>query len=144
MPRYLNNPRPQTVKALRYRKASRGRKVAVVFAVPWAEKFLKYQVHGGSSSKKKPVPVDKYKNKFGNLPRTATRRKRAYHVKSGGKEYVFIRTGKRKTYLMATWSDKRSYWKQWPFYKIARRVVRQQFPIKYRAAFRRKAPGLFR
>lgn len=71
LPRELDNPTPQTVKGIRMFRSSKRNLESGVFIIPHIDKFLRYQIHGGTRpprSKTEAVPVQVRLNKYGNIP----------------------------------------------------------------------------
>lgn len=67
----LDNPTPQTVKGIRMFRSSKRKLTAGVFIIPHIDKFMRYQIHGGTRpprSKTEAVPVQVRLNKYGNIP----------------------------------------------------------------------------
>ena len=135
--RYLHNPTPFTKRAYLVKRATKARPYSQVYAKPIQEKYLSPQVWGGVVGKRVPVPPSSAKNKYGNLPRTATKRKRAYSVHANGKDYTFVRTGKRTTKLLGTWNDKRSYKARLPFHRIGQVSAKAVYGGHLKQAYRK-------
>lgn len=69
--RELDKPTPSTVKGIRVSRSSKRKLVGTVFIIPHIDKFLKYQIEGGTRpprSKAEAVPVSIRLNKYGNIP----------------------------------------------------------------------------
>lgn len=125
MPRQLDRPTPFTKKGVLFRPAKERTLLAVVYIRPIQAKYLAHQVFGTTGTRPKPVPASGFANKYGNLPRGATRRKKIFSVtsKRTGKRYVFKAAGKGRKTLIATWSKQRAYKKNtYNFFGIATRV----------------------
>jgi hypothetical protein len=124
----LDRPTPFTLRGFWTKRATLGKLQSAVYIAPIQAAYLRYQVDGGTVSKRKPVPSKGRENQYGNLPRNATKSKRVYHIKSRGNDLTFIRTGKRASKLLATWSNARAYGKRFPFYQRAESRVPAYFP----------------
>ena len=64
--RELDKPTPSTVKGIRVSRSSKRKLVGTVFIIPHIDKFLKYQIEGGTRpprSKAEAVPVSIRLNK---------------------------------------------------------------------------------
>lgn len=126
MNKQLHKPTPFTQRGVVFTPAREKTLTAVVYIRPIQAGYLIHQVTGMPGTTTKPVPTTQAKNKYGNLPRKASKRKRAFVARSKrtGKRYLMQRKGKREVILLATWSDRRSYHKgRYDFYGIAKQVA---------------------
>lgn len=135
MPRKLDNPRPQTVKALRVLKwAKKSSLSGRVGFLDWANEFMQYQVYGGieNIAKLNPVPTQyKRLNRFGNIPgkrQGVVKGKEFIATTRTGTTAVWRATKKGKLTPMVWLSPKDPlYRKRFPFFEIAEGVTRSKF-----------------
>ena len=128
MDRQLDRPTPFTRKGVLFKAATENTLTAVVYIRPVQASYLIYQVKGGTSDKPTPAPSTVSENKYGNLPKGATKRKRTFTIKSKrtGKRHVVRRVSKKKTVLVATWSTRRHYRKgRYNFYGVAAKTAQK-------------------
>lgn len=151
----LDRPTPQTVKAVRVKQSTKRNLTASVFLLPWAHKYLSYQIAGGWRNPRsfaEAVPVEIKLNKYGNI--AGRRNKKLKHllnrpdVFSGtinGVAGIWQRGRGRqrniKVKLLIAY-EKRTHYvaSRWPFYKYAtntvNRIWRGQFNQALRQALR--------
>ena len=95
----LDRPIPFTQRGLKYTRANASKLQASVFMLPKQAAYMVYQVEGGSTSGDKPYPFKTAANVYGNLPKGATKRAKAFTVISRGDgeklTFVRVRSGKR-------------------------------------------------
>lgn len=133
----LHNPTPFTKRANRVERATKRKRYSRVYIAPVQAKYLSQQVYGGNVSKRVPVPPREAKNQYGNLPRKATKRRRTYNVKTGGKSYTFQRTSKKKSKLLGTWTDSRVYGQRLEFHDPIRREVKKRYKGHLKREFKK-------
>lgn len=95
----LDRPMPFTQRGVRSRGANSSNLQAAVYILPIQSRYLRPQIEGGSESGEKPYPFKSAENVYGNLPRGATKRAKAFTVVSRGDgeklTFVRVRSGKR-------------------------------------------------
>lgn len=129
MVQQLDRPTPFTQRSVLFRAAHPRTLTSIVYIRPIQAKYLIHQIKGGVITASKPIPTNTSENKYGNLPRNASRRKKVFAIRSRrtGKRYMVQRKGKSRTVLLATWSTRRTYRRGlYDFYGVASRVVRQE------------------
>lgn len=122
----LDRPTPFTKKGVVYQQAKPSTLAANVSIRPTQSQYLANLVYGNTVNKPKPVPSLRAKNKYGNLPRNATRRSRVFtlRVRRTGGIVVLQRKSKRNVITLAYWSKRRLYREGiYDFYGVARRHV---------------------
>lgn len=142
LPKKLDRPTPFTVKSIRVRKAKKQSNwkdtEAVVFFIPPAWDYLKYQIKGGvrnAEGNKIPVPgrgADL--NKYGNIKgkRGGLAKKKNEIIKTiRGKSGVWILPGKKKgargIQAKAIFKGSVKYTVKFQWYKIVQGIVRSKF-----------------
>lgn len=142
MPNQLDRPKPFSVRGIVTKKATAAKLTAYVFVLKIQEAYLRFQVFGGSTVKRKVVPSSSWpKDQYGNLRKGATKQSRvlATTIGFGKRAYFKIRggTGNRTLELIGFIPFVRRYSKRWHFFKLgtiaARRVA--EFRI-YKEFFR--------
>jgi hypothetical protein len=108
----LDRPTPFTQKAIFVRKAYQGRMTAIVQVRDIQAEYLKHVIKGYSSSQVKPLVFQKYRNKYGNAPRTITTKT----VTRG--DLILRKNKKNRTEIIGTWSHRREYKKMFNFFEI--------------------------
>ena len=89
----LDRPIPFTQRGLKYTRANASKLQASVFMLPKQAAYMVYQVEGGATSGAKPYPIRASEDAYGNLPKGATKRNRAFTITSrDGLKLTFIRT----------------------------------------------------
>ncbi len=89
----LDRPIPFTQRGLKHTRATASKLQASVFMLPRQASYMVYQVEGGSTSGAKPYPIRASEDAYGNLPKGATKRNRAFTITSrDGLKLTFIRT----------------------------------------------------
>ena len=95
----LDRPIPFTQRGLKHTRANSSKLQASVYMLPRQASYMVYQVDGGSTSGDKPYPFKTAANVYGNLPKGATKRAKAFTVISRGDgeklTFVRVRSGKR-------------------------------------------------
>ncbi len=95
----IDRPIPFTQRGVRSRGANSSNLQAAVYILPIQSRYLRPQIEGGSESGEKPYPFKGAANVYGNLPRGATKRAKAFTVVSrgDGEKLTFVRvhSGKR-------------------------------------------------
>ena len=95
----LDRPIPFTQRGLKHRGATSNNLTASVFMLPRQASYMIHQVEGGSVSGQKPYPFKTAENAYGNLPKGATKRAKAFTVMSRGDgeklTFIRVRSGKR-------------------------------------------------
>jgi hypothetical protein len=152
--RDLDRPTKQVVNSIRVRRSTKRNLNASVFLLPWAHRFLKYQIHGGARGPRgivEAVPVSMRLNKYGNI---AGRRQGRlgklinqadkFSATINGVAGIWQRgRGKqrnKKLKLLIAYERTINYSAKFPFYQYAARTVART----WRAQFRRALGGALR
>ena len=141
----LHNPRPNTVKAIRVQRSNKRRLNAAVFVLPALDRFIGYQVEGGTrrpDGRAIAVPVNIKLNKYGNIPGRRSGKLNKLLAKNdtfsatiNGVAGIWQRYNKgRRLRLLASYQDKTSYRPRWRFYHHARRTAAKVWPLQFRRA----------
>lgn len=129
----LNNPTPFTVKSYLVAKAKKTKLSGILFIREQAEKYLKFQIDGGtrSSGKKFAIPTSNAKlNKYGNIigKRTGLVRKKSQFLQTiNGITGVWERQRDNKLKLIIALRNSANYKPKLPFYTIAEKYVASKF-----------------
>lgn len=95
----IDRPIPFTQRGLKHTRATASKLQASVYMLPRQAAYMVYQVEGGTTSGAKPYPFKTAANVYGNLPKGATKRAKAFTVISRGDgeklTFVRVRSGKR-------------------------------------------------
>jgi hypothetical protein len=149
----LDRPIPFTQRGLKHTRATASRLTASVFMLPRQASYMVYQVEGGTTSGDKPYPFKTADDVYGNLPKGATKRAKAFTVTSrgDGEKLTFVRSrsakmpkrGWKGTYvdkrfrrwkglrLIARSTSARHYKPLYPFYERAH----SRIPVIVRRVF---------
>ena len=147
MPAKLDRPRPQTIKALRVKPATKRRLQAEVYFLDWAADFMRYQVAGGTErarGKALVAPVQQRRNKFGNVAGMRGGKKIAALL---AKPNVFKGTignvsgiwqrykdNRRKPKLLFAFKESMRYSPRLPLRRIVEGVARNKFKRNFNQA----------
>jgi hypothetical protein len=146
MEKHLDRPTPFTKRGWRVQKAKAKEEpqTAWSYMAPVQDNYLKSLVTGGEETEMLPIPgKTATTNKFGNLPRTATKGKKLFWIKGKGGIKGFTakrigRKGAKRVKVIAMWPWRRRYKKgTLPFTKIVRAGASRVFNREYRIAFRK-------
>jgi hypothetical protein len=143
MDRYIDRPTPFTKRGGRVLKARARQEPqeAWVYMAPAQDRYLKPIVKGGVVRDNLPVPGGRARvNKYGNLPRGATKAKSAFHMKIRGVGHHVKRIGRKgakKIHVIGSWFKYRFYRPSFPFFKVVDRSAQRNYNREYRAAWRR-------
>ena len=89
----IDRPIPFTQRGLKYTRASASKLQASVYMLPKQAAYMVYQVEGGSTSGAKPYPIRASEDAYGNLPKGATKKAKAFTITSrDGLKLTFTRT----------------------------------------------------
>ena len=89
----IDRPIPFTQRGLKHTRATASKLQASVFMLPRQAAYMVYQVEGGTTSGAKPYPIRASEDAYGNLPKGATKRNRAFTITSrDGTKLTFVRT----------------------------------------------------
>lgn len=130
---HLDRPTPFTKRAFLVRKARKNKLVAFVYTKDIQGRYLSTLARGGTETTKHAVPGEQMRlNKYGNLARTATKRKRTFLLKTrSGLVGVWQRVGRGKSStirMVAHFNRPRSYKKgTFPFTSLANKAARSNF-----------------
>lgn len=140
MPRQLDRPTPFTQRGVLYKVYPKGEAVRV-FVMDNRAKYLKHNVNDVDDTKVKPAPVASSRNKYGNLPRKATIRKRSFTFRTKRGNVLFaqrVGRGRGSTIrVYAYLSEKREGTGRFRFEDNARREVAANGKKLMRAAMLR-------
>lgn len=93
MKQTIDRPIPFTQRGLKYTRATASKLQASVYMLPKQAAYMVYQVEGGSTSGAKPYPIRASEDAYGNLPKGATKKAKAFTITSrDGLKLTFIRT----------------------------------------------------
>ena len=150
LPAEIENPTPFTMRAFKYINSTKHNLKGVVYIDTIQDKYLTYQIEGGTRKPNKKaivMPTDNIKkNQYGNLPRGAvnkmlSNRKKYFSGKPNGKPagiYEIIKTKKKTTLKrVVTWGRQAKYTKQFHFYEIGQRYLRENYVKEMEAAINR-------
>lgn len=144
MDKNIDRPTPFTRRGGRVLKAKARDfpQVAWVYIAPIQEGYLKTIVKGGTRTDKLPVPgKEASRNKYGNLPRNATKGKKVFFLKRGvGRGVHAKRVGpkkKRRLVIIAHWPFVRRYKKTFPLFEVVRKAASLNYNQELRKAFGR-------
>lgn len=147
--KHIDKPTPFTKRGFRFKKSNKRKLVAEVFIPPAQNKYMKFQVDGGTRSPNRtaiPIPVGQKKNKYGNMPRnkvktllagvkTFSGRPKGHPGAPAGIYKRLGAKGRKKLRLMVKWHPENVTYKSlFPFYSIARREAQARFPSNMRRA----------
>ena len=144
----IDRPTPFTRKSWLYKRSTKSKLEAVVYAKDIQSRYLRLQEDGGTRKPNRraiAVPVKQRRNKYGNIPRTAISRmynagSRKYFsgVPKGGKQStpgIYQRLGKdgrAQIRLMIKWQPEAQYKKKTDFEGVAARIVKAKFNAELR------------
>ena len=129
----LNNPTPFTVKSFLVDKAKKTKLSGMLFIREAAEKYLKFQILGGtrSSGKKFSIPTSNAKlNRYGNIvgKRTGLIKKQSQFLQTiNGVTGVWERQSDNKLKLIIALKNSANYKPKLPFYTIAQKYAASKF-----------------
>nr|BAR29131.1 unnamed protein product [uncultured Mediterranean phage uvMED]BAR29226.1 unnamed protein product [uncultured Mediterranean phage uvMED] len=129
----LNNPTPFTVKSFLVDKAKKTKLSGMLFIREAAEKYLKFQILGGtrSSGKKFSIPTSNAKlNRYGNIvgKRTGLIKKQSQFLQTiNGVTGVWERQSDNKLKLIIALKNSANYKPKLPFYTIAQKYAVSKF-----------------
>ncbi len=128
LPRRLDRPTPFTKNAFALQRAKRSTMTATLFAKRIQERYLQWQINGGTATRPKVVPGRTWNlNSYGNLPKGATKQKNVYVSNLRGMYAYWKRRGSKKNrslQLIGFIPSKRTYRVRFPYYKIAHKVIK--------------------
>tara|TARA_R100001163_G_scaffold37394_1_gene28610 strand:- start:45 stop:632 length:588 start_codon:yes stop_codon:yes gene_type:complete len=137
----LNNPTPFTVKSFLVDKAKKTKLSGMLFIREAAEKYLKFQILGGtrSSGKKFSIPTSNAKlNRYGNIvgKRTGLIKKQSQFLQTiNGVTGVWERQSDNKLKLIIALKNSANYKPKLPFYTIAQKYAASKFNKNFINAF---------
>jgi hypothetical protein len=146
MEKHLDRPTPFTKRGWRVLKAKAKQEpqTAWSYMAPIQDEYLKNLVTGGEETNMLPIPGrESTRNKYGNLPRRATKAKKAFWIKGKGgiKGYTVKQVGSKgdkENKVIAMWPWRRRYVKHtFPMVKVVRKGASRVFNREYRVAFRK-------
>ena len=130
----LDRPTPFTLRGFKVQRSHKRNLVAYVYVDRIQERYMKYQIEGGTRKAGEvggiAVPVNIKTNKYGNIPgkrRGLANRKNRFIAERNGTRGVWIGKRTKKAgstiQLGAYFAKSATYKKIFPFYKIVRGVV---------------------
>tara|TARA_B100001250_G_scaffold249230_1_gene214245 strand:+ start:1155 stop:1742 length:588 start_codon:yes stop_codon:yes gene_type:complete len=129
----LDNPTPFTVKSFLVDRAKKTKLIGILFIREAAEKYLKFQIDGGtrSSGKKFSIPTKNAKlNKYGNIigKRTGLIKKQSQFLQTiNGITGVWERQKDNTLKLIIALRNSANYKPKLPFYTIAQKYAASKF-----------------
>jgi len=148
MKRELDQPRPATVKGIRVSRSNKRNLRAAVFVLPAIDKFLRYQVQGGTRSprgKAEAVPVQLRLNRYGNIPgrrqgklAKLLNRPDTFSGTVKGVAGIYQRVGKGKRFLklLVAYENRVTYKRRFNFYDHAERTARRTWSRNFNQAIK--------
>jgi len=153
LPRWLDRPTPFTKRAFRVKRATKTKQVASVYVQEIQERYLRYQIEGGTRTPKGagiPVPTHNLRlNRYGNMPRrggtrklSAAERKKAFIGRAGrsGDLGIWLRTGGKKRpglKMLVAFKPSVAYrTRRIPFRRAGQIVADRQFGPRFDAAMK--------
>lgn len=150
MKRELDNPRPATVKGIRVMRSNKRNLEAAVFVIPAIDRFLRYQVQGGTrrpDGRAISVPVNTRLNKYGNIPGRRSgkiaklmNRPDTFSGTVKGVPGLYQRGKGRSRHhvvkLLIAWEPRATYRPRFRFYDHAVKTARRVWPRQFRQAIR--------
>ena len=149
--RDLDNPTPATVKSIRVSRSTKRNLNASVFVLPWAAKYLRYQIEGGTRAPRgrtEAVPVAIRLNKYGNIiGRRQGKLKKligrgdTFSATINGVSGIWQRArGKRRNKdikLLVAYEQRVTYRARFPFYQYASNTLNRVWRGQFNRAMRR-------
>jgi hypothetical protein len=146
--RELDRPRPGTIKAIRVSRSNKRRLSASVFILPAVDRFIRYQVEGGTRpprGKAEAVPVDIRLNKYGNIAGRRSgklskllARPDTFSATIKGVAGIWQRAkgrGRRTGLtLLAAFESQTTYRPRFKFYEHAERTAARRWPRNFNRA----------
>jgi hypothetical protein len=130
LPENLDRPTPFTMKAFGVEPATKQKQYAKVFIKDDQEKYLQYQVAGGTRTPARRavvVPKGVRLNQYGNMTRGAIKkllaRKDVFSGKVKGVAGIYQRKGTH-VHLIVSYADRVQYKKRFPFGDIGQAAVK--------------------
>lgn len=134
MVRQLDRPTPFTRRGVAVRKAQVRNLTAYIYILPIQAEYLRYQIKGGTSYRKKVVPARSWpKNAYGNLARGVTSQKNVIKNRFRGRRTYWKIQNKatqNRVDMIGFVPFKRSYRKRWDYYGVGAAAARRHVPIK--------------
>ncbi len=145
--RDLDNPTPSTVKGIRISRSNKRNLVGSVFIIPNIDKFLKYNIEGGTRpprSRAEAVPVDIKLNRYGNIPA----RRQGKLAKLLSRPDTFSATikgvagiwqrgkgrNRNRVTLLVAYESQTRYEKGFDFYRYAEKTAAKRWPRNFSRA----------
>ena len=143
MKKHLDRPRKQTITALKLQRSNK-KKIPItarLYFTDWANRYMVYQVYGGTRPVKTVVPLNQYGGKlnaYGSIPARKSRgwakKHKQFFVESKGKTLLMRPKGRDDQAVVGVMTDNPVYKKRYPFYEIADGVVKRVFPKEFNRA----------
>lgn len=140
----LDQPTDQVVKSVRVIASNKRSLEARVFILPWANEFLRFQIHGG---RRKPrgrveaLPRDIKLNARGNIPGRRQgkigkllRRANTFEAQRGNVLGIWERTRRGVRLLLEYKAQDLRYTARYPFYRYADVEARRRWPANFKKA----------
>ncbi len=143
--KYLDRPKPQTLKGYFIKFSGKKTLVGSLNFKDFVEEYLQFQIRGGFrySDKKNPVPIqgNARLDQFGNIRgkrRGLIKNKKQFIAEIKGITAVWERVGKFgvKPLILLT-QNFANYKKKFPFFEEAEKFAKKEFPKQLRVAFAR-------
>jgi len=145
----LDRPRDQTIKAFFRIQARKQNLTGTLGFQDWAAKIMKFQIEGGTRTKKGKVGVpmkdNPALNAFGNIRglrgKGYIKNKKQKILTINGKTGVWEKHKDKTLKLMVIFRDSVQYKIRFPFYKIAKGYVNNNFDKNLTAEFNKAVKG---
>lgn len=143
---HLDRPTPFTLKGFKFRRSTKRNLSATVYVAPIQNKYLRYQIEGGTRKAGVEggvsVPVNVKLNKYGNIPGKRTglaKSKKKFIATRRGVKGVWQTTGGKKNpqiRLSVYLAKSATYKKIFPFHNIVRTTVARSLGIAFKKRLR--------
>ena len=141
MKKHLDRPKPQTLKSLYIKYATKTKLTATLLFRDWANEFMQFSILGGVRNVNNtgiPIKANKRLNQYGNIPGRKSgliKGSNEFIATIKGHTGVWKRTGKGKNTklkLLINFYDNPKYKAIYPFYRIAQKAVKIHLPLKFK------------
>jgi len=138
----LDRPTKFTVGGFQFKRATKRSLTALVFIESKREKYLIYQIEGGTRrARLVSLPTNVKLNRFGNIPGLKKKKKLWLSGRTtSGKQFVGTVNGTKGLWqrlknnqlkLLVAFETEARYRSRFPYYKIVRGVVNNRFPRNF-------------
>lgn len=137
----LDRPTPFTLRGVAIQRATKTKLQSVVYIKDIQAKYLRWQISGGTREARNKallIPQGIRLNKYGNMPKGRLSKLRTkdniFSGKVDGVGGVYQRYKKKAPKLLVAYESRVKYGVKYPFYKIVKGSVRQQFKKNFSKA----------